>query len=87
MLSYNLRQMPDSKLFNNALKAITTLGDIILKFETLNVYSTDFDFETLRANIKSIGNAVNEMATNKGLTENLENMDTVNKTVSKLKNV
>lgn len=85
MLSYNLRQMPDSKLFNNALKAITTLGDIILKFETLNVYSTDFDFETLRANIKSIGNAVNEMATNKGLTENLENMDTVNKTVSKLK--
>lgn len=85
MLSYNLRQMPDSKLFNNALKAITTLGDIILKFGTLNVYSTNFDFETLRANIKSIGNAVNEMATNKGLTENLENMDTVNKTVSKLK--
>lgn len=85
MLSYNLRQMPDSKLFNNALKAITTLGDIILKFGTLNVYSTDFDFETLKANIKSIGNAVNEMATNKGLTENLENMDTVNKTVSKLK--
>lgn len=85
MLSYNLRQMPDSKLFNNALKAITTLGDIILKFGALNVYSTDFDFETLRANIKSIGNAVNEMATNKGLTENLENMDTVNKTVSKLK--
>lgn len=85
MLSYNLRQMPDSKLFSNALKAITTLGDIILKFGTLNVYSTNFDFETLRANIKSIGNAVNEMATNKGLTENLENMDTVNKTVSKLK--
>lgn len=85
MLSYNLRQMPDSKLFNNALKAITTLGDIILKFGTLNVYSTNFDFETLKANIKSIGNAVNEMATNKGLTENLENMDTVNKTVSKLK--
>ena len=85
MLSYNLRQMPDSKLFNNALKAITTLGDIILKFGTLNVYSTDFDFETLKANIKSIGNAVNEMATSKGLTENLENMDTVNKTVSKLK--
>lgn len=85
MLSYNLRKMPDSKLFNNALKAITTLGDIILKFGTLNVYSTDFDFETLKANIKSIGNAVNEMATNKGLTENLENMDTVNKTVSKLK--
>lgn len=85
MLSYNLRQIPDSKLFNNALKAITTLGDIILKFGTLNVYSTDFDFETLKANIKSIGNAVNEMATNKGLTENLENMDTVNKTVSKLK--
>lgn len=85
MLSYNLKQMPDSKLFNNALKAITTLGDIILKFGTLNVYSTDFDFETLKANIKSIGNAVNEMATNKGLTENLENMDTVNKTVSKLK--
>lgn len=85
MLSYNLKQMPDSKLFNNALKAITTLGDIILKFGTLNVYSTDFDFESLRANIKSIGNAVNEIATNKGLTENLENMDTVNKTVSKLK--
>lgn len=85
MLSYNLRQMPDSKLFNNALKAITTLGDIILKFGTLNVYSTDFDFETLKANIKSIGNAVNEIATNKGLNENLENMDTVNKTVSKLK--
>lgn len=85
MLSYNLRQMPDSELFNNALNAITTLGDIILKFGTLNVYSTDFDFETLKANIKSIGNAVNEMATNKGLTENLENMDTVNKTVSKLK--
>ena len=85
MLSYNLRQMPDSKLFNNALKAITTLGDIILKFGTLNVYSTDFDFETLKANIKSIGNAINEIATNKGLTENLENMDTVNKTVSKLK--
>lgn len=85
MLSYNLRQMPDSKLFSNALKAITTLGDIILKFGTLNVYSTNFDFEALKANIKSIGNAVNEMATNKGLTENLENMDTVNKTVSKLK--
>lgn len=85
MLSYNLRQMPDSKLFNNALNAITTLGDIILKFGTLNVYSTNFDFETLKANIKSIGNAVNEMATNKGLTENLDNMDTVNKTVSKLK--
>ena len=85
MLSYSLRQMPDSKLFNNALKAIATLGDIILKFGTLNVYSTNFDFETLRANIKSIGNAVNEMATNKGLTENIENMDTVNKTVSKLK--
>lgn len=85
MLSYNLRQMPDSKLFSNALKAITTLGDIILKFGTLNVYSTNFDFETLKTNIKSIGNAVNEMATNKGLTENLENMDTVNKTVSKLK--
>ena len=84
MLSYNLRQMPDSELFSNALNAITTLGDIILKFGTLNVYSTDFDFETLRANIKSIGNAVNEMATNKGLTENLENMDTVNETVSKL---
>lgn len=85
MLSYNLKQIPDAELFNNALKAITTLGDIILKFGTLNVYSTDFDFESLRANIKSIGNAVNEMATNKGLTENLENMDTVNKTVSKLK--
>lgn len=85
MLSYNLRQMPDSKLFSNALKTITTLGDIILKFGTLNVYSTNFDFEALKANIKSIGNAVNEMATNKGLTENLENMDTVNKTVSKLK--
>lgn len=85
MLSYNLRQIPDAELFTNALNAITTLGDIILKFGTLNVYSTDFDFETLQANIKSIGNAVNEMATNKGLTENLENMDTVNKTVSKLK--
>lgn len=85
MLSYNLRQLPDAELFTNALNAITTLGNIILKFGTLNVYSTDFDFETLRANIKSIGNAVNEMATNKGLTENLENMDTVNKTVSKLK--
>lgn len=85
MLSYNLKQIPDAELFTNALNAITTLGDIILKFGTLNVYSTDFDFESLRANIKSIGNAVNEMATNKGLTENLENMDTVNKTVSKLK--
>lgn len=85
MLSYNLRQMPDSELFNNALEAITTLGDIILKFGTLNIYSKGFDFETLKANIKSIGNAVNAMATNKGLTENLENMDTVNKTVSKLK--
>ena len=85
MLSYNLKQIPDAELFNNALTAITTLGNIILKFGTLNVYSTDFDFESLRANIKSIGNAVNEMATNKGLTENLENMDTVNKTVSKLK--
>lgn len=85
MLSYNLRQMPDSKLFNNALKAITTLGDIILKFGTLNVYSNGFDFESLRANIKKVGDAVNEMATNKGLTDNLENMDTVKKTVSKLK--
>lgn len=85
MLSYNLRQMPDSKLFNNALKAITTLGDIILKFGTLNVYSNGFDFESLRVNIKKVGDAVNEMATNKGLTDNLENMDTVKKTVSKLK--
>lgn len=87
MLSYNLRQMPDSKLFNNALKAITTLGDIILKFGTLNVYSTDFDFESLRANIKSIGNAVNEMATNKGLTKNTKNIGSVDTTVTKLKTI
>lgn len=84
MLSYNLRQIPDSKLFTNALNAITTLGDIILKFGTLNVYSDGFDFESLRANIKTIGDTINDLATNKGLTKNLENMDTVKKTVSKL---
>ena len=84
MLSYNLKQMPDSKLFTNALDAIKTLGDIILKFGTLNVYSNGFDFKTLRANIKTIGDTINDLATNKGLTENLENMETVKKTVTKL---
>ena len=48
MLSYNLRQIPDAELFTNALDAITTLGDIILNFGTLNVYSDGFDFESLR---------------------------------------
>lgn len=87
MLSYNLRQMPDSKLFNNALKAITTLGDIILKFGTLNVYSTDFDFESLRANIKQIGDVINDLATNKGLTKNTKNIGSVDTTVTKLKTI
>lgn len=85
MLSYNLKQIPDAELFTNALTAITTLGNIILQFGTLNVYSDGFDFESLRSNIKQIGDVINDLATNKGLTENLENMDTVNKTVSKLK--
>lgn len=43
MLSYNLRQLPDAELFTNALNAITTLGNIILQFGTLNVYSDGFD--------------------------------------------
>lgn len=87
MLSYNLRQMPDSKLFNNALKAITTLGDIILKFGTLNVYSDGFDFESLRANIKQIGDVINDLATNKGLTKNTKNIGSVDTTVTKLKTI
>lgn len=87
MLSYNLKQLPDAELFTNALNAITTLGNIILQFGTLNVYSTDFDFESLRANIKSIGNAVNEIATNKGLTKNTKNIGSVDTTVTKLKTI
>lgn len=87
MLSYNLRQMPDSKLFNNALKAITTLGNIILQFGTLNVYSDGFDFESLRANIKQIGDVINDLATNKGLTKNTKNIGNVDTTVTKLKTI
>lgn len=87
MLSYNLRQMPDAELFNNALTAITTLGDIILKFGTLNVYSDGFDFESLRANIKEIGDVINDLATNKGLTKNTKNIDSVDTTVTKLKTI
>lgn len=87
MLSYNLRQMPDAELFNNALTAITTLGDIILKFGTLNVYSDGFDFESLRANIKEIGDVINDLATNKGLTKNTKNIGNVDTTVTKLKTI
>lgn len=87
MLSYNLKQIPDSKLFNNALTAITTLGDIILKFGTLNVYSDGFDFESLRANIKQIGDVINDLATNKGLTENTKNIGKIDTTVTKLKTI
>lgn len=84
MLSYNLKQMPKVELFENALNSITALGDIVLKFGSLNTYSEDFDFETLRANIKKIADAINDISTNKGLTENLDNMENVKKTVSKL---
>ena len=87
MLSYNLRQMPDAELFTNALDAITTLGDIILKFGTLNVYSDGFDFESLRANIKQIGDVINDLATNKGLTKNTKNIGNVDTTVTKLKTI
>lgn len=87
MLSYNLRQIPDAELFNNALTAITTLGDIILKFGTLNVYSDGFDFESLRANIKQIGDVINDLATNKGLTKNTKNIGNVDTTVTKLKTI
>lgn len=87
MLSYNLRQMPDAELFTNALDAITTLGDIILKFGTLNVYSEGFDFESLRANIKQIGDVINDLATNKGLTKNTKNIGKVDTTVTKLKTI
>lgn len=54
MLSYNLKQIPDAELFNNALTAITTLCNIILQFGTLNVYSDGFDFESLRANTNKL---------------------------------
>lgn len=84
MLSYNLRQLPDVKLFKNALQAVKKLGEIILAFGTINTYSNGFDFETLRANVKTLGNSINDIATNKGLTSNLDNMDTVKKTVNKL---
>lgn len=84
MLSYNLRQMPKAELFENAFNSIKSLGDIVLKFGSLNTYSKDFDFETLRTNIKKIADAINDISTSKGLTENLDNMDTVKKTVSKL---
>lgn len=87
MLSYNLKQIPDAELFNNALTAITTLGDIILKFGTLNVYSDGFDFESLRANIKQIGDVINDLATNKGLTKNTKNIGSVDTTVTKLKTI
>ena len=87
MLSYNLKQIPDAELFNNALTAITTLGDIILKFGTLNVYSDGFDFESLRANIKQIGDVINDLATNKGLTKNTKNIGNVDTTVTKLKTI
>jgi tape measure domain-containing protein len=87
MLSYNLKQMPDAELFTNALNAITTLGDIILKFGTLNVYSDGFDFESLRANIKQIGDVINDLATNKGLTKNTKNIGNVDTTVTKLKTI
>lgn len=87
MLSYNLKQIPDAELFTNALNAITTLGDIILKFGTLNVYSDGFDFESLRANIKQIGDVINDLATNKGLTKNTKNIGSVDTTVTKLKTI
>lgn len=87
MLSYNLKQIPDAELFNNALTAITTLGDIILKFGTLNVYSDGFDFESLRSNIKQIGDVINDLATNKGLTKNTKNIGSVDTTVTKLKTI
>lgn len=87
MLSYNLRQLPDAELFTNALNAITTLGSIILEFGTLNVYSDGFDFESLRANIKQIGDVINDLATNKGLTKNTKNIGTVDTTVTKLKTI
>ncbi len=87
MLSYNLKQIPDAELFTNALNAITTLGDIILKFGTLNVYSDGFDFESLRANIKQIGDVINDLATNKGLTKNTKNIGKVDTTVTKLKTI
>lgn len=87
MLSYNLKQIPDAELFTNALNAITTLGDIILKFGTLNVYSDGFDFESLRANIKQIGDVINDLATNKGLTKNTKNIGNVDTTVTKLKTI
>lgn len=87
MLSYNLKQIPDAELFNNALTAITTLGNIILQFGTLNVYSDGFDFESLRANIKQIGDVINDLATNKGLTKNTKNIGSVDTTVTKLKTI
>lgn len=87
MLSYNLKQLPDAELFTNALNAITTLGNIILQFGTLNVYSDGFDFESLRANIKQIGDVINDLATNKGLTTNSKNIGKVDTTVTKLKTI
>lgn len=87
MLSYNLKQLPDAELFTNALNAITTLGNIILQFGTLNVYSDGFDFESLRANIKQIGDVINDLATNKGLTKNTKNIGSVDTTVTKLKTI
>lgn len=87
MLSYNLKQLPDAESFTNALNAITTLGNIILQFGTLNVYSDGFDFESLRANIKQIGDVINDLATNKGLTTNAKNIGKVDTTVTKLKTI
>lgn len=87
MLSYNLKQIPDAESFTNALNAITTLGNIILQFGTLNVYSDGFDFESLRANIKQIGDVINDLATNKGLTTNAKNIGKVDTTVTKLKTI
>jgi tape measure domain-containing protein len=87
MLSYNLKQLPDAELFTNALNAITTLGNIILQFGTLNVYSDGFDFESLRAHIKQIGDVINDLATNKGLTKNTKNIGNVDTTVTKLKTI
>lgn len=87
MLSYNLKQLPDAESFTNALNAITTLGNIILQFGTLNVYSDGFDFESLRSNIKQIGDVINDLATNKGLTKNTKNIGSVDTTVTKLKTI
>lgn len=83
----NATNAQNAELFNNALTTITTLGNIILQFGTLNVYSDGFDFESLRSNIKQIGDAINDLATNKGLTKNTKNIGSVDTTVTKLKTI